>query len=105
MENETVGQSQLLRLKHHSERVLDVRIESDAPAFMADDTLAVFTGGLGVVPVCVIPRCGIGEHGETSEIVFVKSPVAYRESSQEIHLYRAYFTAEKVSYRGCHATM
>ena len=62
VQNETVCQRQLLRLKHHSKGILDVRIERDAPGFVADDTLAVFTGGLGVIPVGVIPGCGIGEH-------------------------------------------
>jgi hypothetical protein len=95
MQNEIVRQGQLLGLKNYSKCILDVLIASDTPALMADDSLTVFTGGLSVVPVCVIPSRCIGKHRQTSEMVFDRSPVANRESSQEDHLLLSLFHGRK----------
>jgi hypothetical protein len=60
-QNQLILQGQLLSLQDNFIRVPDETIAGNAPGFMTDDTIAVFTGGSRTVLVAVKKR-GIDKH-------------------------------------------
>jgi hypothetical protein len=66
VEDNRVSDRQFIGRNHNFVGVANDRITCLTPALMVDDTVAVFTNCLGVVPVAVIQGCFVVRHSLTS---------------------------------------
>lgn len=96
MQDQTVAEVERLRLRNSTVSILDQGIAGYTPALVTHDSTTVFTRGLSVVLIAVMPTgCGIGEHFGTSCLDLEQIPRSQPNSSAELQLTGAYCECER----------